>query len=63
MGALAFSPDGKKLLWGDKDTTVNLWDLETDAVRTFEGHQAGVLRAWRSIPGAGGSPRRAAMGR
>jgi WD40 repeat protein len=40
MGALAFSPDGKKLLWGDKDTTVNLWDLETGAVRTFEGHQA-----------------------
>ena len=39
MGALAFSPDGKKLLWGDKDTTINLWDLETGEVRTFEGHK------------------------
>jgi WD40 repeat protein len=37
-GALAFSPDGKKLLWGDKDATVNLWDLETGEVRTFKGH-------------------------
>ena len=39
MGALDFSPDGKKLLWGDKDTTINLWDLETGEVRTFEGHK------------------------
>jgi serine/threonine protein kinase len=38
MGSLAFSPDGKRILWGDKDTTINLWDLETGAVRTFEGH-------------------------
>jgi WD40 repeat protein len=43
MGALAFSPDGKKLLWGDEDTTVNLWDLETGEVRTFPGHKASCL--------------------
>ena len=39
-GALAFSPDGKKLLWGDKKETINLWDLETGEVRIFEGHKA-----------------------
>jgi eukaryotic-like serine/threonine-protein kinase len=39
-GALTFSPDGKKLLWGDHDTAVNLWDLETGEVRTFKGHKA-----------------------
>jgi WD40 repeat protein/serine/threonine protein kinase len=39
MGALAFSPDGKKLLWGDEDTTIYLWDLDTGEVRTFEGHK------------------------
>src|SRR4029077_12074093 len=39
MGALAFSPDGKKLLWGDEDTTVNLWDRETGEVQTFKGHK------------------------
>jgi WD40 repeat protein/serine/threonine protein kinase len=39
--ALAFSPDNKKLLWVDVDTTINLWDLETDQVRTFKGqHKA-----------------------
>jgi WD40 repeat protein len=39
MGALAFSRDGKKLLWGAGDTTINLWDLGTGAVRTFTGHK------------------------
>src|SRR5262249_38692114 len=39
MGALAFSSDGKKLLWGDQDKTVKLWDLGTGAVKIFEGHQ------------------------
>jgi WD40 repeat protein len=39
MGALAFSPDGKKLLWGDKNTKICLWDIETDTVRAFEGHK------------------------
>jgi serine/threonine protein kinase/WD40 repeat protein len=41
-GALAFSPDGKKLLWGDADSTINLWDLQTRAVRTFEGHKSWI---------------------
>jgi WD40 repeat protein/serine/threonine protein kinase len=39
LRSLAFSPDGKKLLWSDVDSTVNLWDLETDEVRTFKGHK------------------------
>jgi WD40 repeat protein len=40
LRSLAFSPDGKKLLWSDADSTViNLWDLETDEVRTFKGHK------------------------
>ena len=42
--ALAFSSDGKKLLSGSDDTTINLWDLETGQVlKTFEGHTA-VIR-------------------
>jgi WD40 repeat protein len=40
LGALAFAPDGKKLLWGDTDAKVNLWDLETDMVRTIKGHKS-----------------------
>jgi WD40 repeat protein/serine/threonine protein kinase len=39
-GALSWSPDGKTLLWGDRDTTLNLWDLQTDEVRTYKGHKA-----------------------
>jgi WD40 repeat protein/serine/threonine protein kinase len=39
LRSLAFSPDGKKLLWSDADSAVNLWDLETDEVRTFKGHK------------------------
>ena len=39
VGALAFSPDGKRMLWGDSDKTINLWDLETEKVRNFEGHK------------------------
>jgi WD40 repeat protein/serine/threonine protein kinase len=39
LRSLAFSPDGKKLLWSDADSTVNLWDLETDEVRTFKRHK------------------------
>jgi WD40 repeat protein len=41
LGALAFSPDGKKLLWGDMDARVNLWDLETGMVQTIKGHKSG----------------------
>jgi WD40 repeat protein len=39
MGALAFSPDGKKLLWGDFDGKIKLWDLETGEIRAIEGHR------------------------
>jgi eukaryotic-like serine/threonine-protein kinase len=39
MGALAFSPDGKKLLWGDRNMTIYLWDLETNTVKPFKGHK------------------------
>jgi WD40 repeat protein/serine/threonine protein kinase len=49
MGALAFSPDGKKLLWGDKDTTINLWDLDTDQVQEFGTHN-GYLTGVRFDP-------------
>jgi serine/threonine protein kinase len=36
----AFSLDSKMFLWGDVDTTIKLWDLETDMVRTYKGHKA-----------------------
>jgi len=39
---LAFSPDGKKLLWGDQDTTVNLWELDTGEVRSLKGHKGNI---------------------
>jgi WD40 repeat protein/serine/threonine protein kinase len=39
MGALAFSPDGRKLLWGDGDEKIFLWDHETDEVKEFVGHK------------------------
>ena len=42
MGALAFSPDGKKLLWGDEDTTISLWDPETGEVGPFGAHKGGL---------------------
>jgi WD40 repeat protein len=40
MGALAFSPNGTKLLWGDKDKKIYLWDLQTGEVKLFPGHEA-----------------------
>jgi eukaryotic-like serine/threonine-protein kinase len=43
VGGLAFSPDGKNVLWGDWDKTINLWDPETGVVRTFKGHKDGVF--------------------
>src|SRR5262249_28876664 len=38
MRSLAFLPDGKKLVWAGTDTKIHLWDLETETVRSFEGH-------------------------
>jgi WD40 repeat protein/serine/threonine protein kinase len=49
MGALAFTPDGKKLFWGDKDKSINLWDLETDQVQPFGTHE-GYLTGVRFDP-------------
>ena len=51
MRALAFSPDGKKLLWGDKDTTINLWDLETDDGPDLRGAQG--LPTWCGVRSQG----------
>ena len=39
MRSLAFLPDGKKLVWAGTDTKINLWDLETETVRSFEGNK------------------------
>jgi serine/threonine protein kinase len=36
--SLAFDPDGKRLLSGDAEGAVRLWDLETRKARTLEGH-------------------------
>jgi WD40 repeat protein len=42
--SLAFSPDGKRLLLCSySDTTIILWDLETDEVRTFTDHKTNGL--------------------
>jgi WD40 repeat protein len=39
FGSLAFLPDGKKLIWAGTDSKIHLWDLETEKVRSFEGHK------------------------
>jgi WD40 repeat protein len=43
VGTFAFSPDGTKLLWGEHDGEVALWDLETNRL-LFRAklHEAGV---------------------
>lgn len=46
--ALAFSPDGTRVLTGSDDTTIRLWNLETGrCLQVFEGH-TGLVRciAW-----------------
>ena len=48
--AYAFSPDVKRVLSGDRDNTVQLWNVETGrCLRVLEGHTAAVWSvAWRA---------------
>ena len=42
--AVAFSPDGKRIVSGSADQTVKLWDAETGAeLFTLRGHGGNVL--------------------
>jgi WD domain, G-beta repeat len=44
VSAVAFSPDGKRVLTGSYDNTARLWDAATgEAVATLKGHTAQVL--------------------
>ena len=48
VSAIAWSPDGKRVLTGSEDRTARLWDLATGRVLlTLKGHNAGVTAvAW-----------------
>ncbi len=49
---LAFSPDGKYLVYGTSGNTVHRWEVETGKqVPSLPGHQAAVLRLARSADG------------
>jgi len=38
--SVAFSPDGKRIISGNWDSTINVWDAETgDELRTLRGHK------------------------
>jgi hypothetical protein len=38
VDSVAFSPDGRTVLSGSLDSTLKLWSLEGELLRTFEGH-------------------------
>ena len=42
VSALAYSPDGQKLLFGTSEGSVKLWDLKTGEILNFEHEKAGV---------------------
>ncbi len=42
--ALAFTPDGSRLLSGSIDTTMRLWDVDKgEVLQRFDGHTSGVM--------------------
>ena len=50
--AVAFSPDGKRILSGSLDRSLKLWSIETGTVlRTFVGHRGAVTSAAFSADG------------
>lgn len=45
VNSVAFSPDGKKIVTGNRDNTARLWDLEGNQLTVFEGHENEVISA------------------
>jgi len=43
VGALAFMPDGKRLVTGSYDKTVRVWDEDGEQLAVFQGHDEAVL--------------------
>jgi WD40 repeat protein len=42
VSAVAFSPDGQRILTGSDDNQVKLWDLQSNLLQKFQGHSDGV---------------------